>query len=157
MRKLGFLMSIGLLLVTGLAQAGPEEDRSAIVKYFEQRFPTLEPADFANGAYSLDDDAREQWQEIEEFPPYEFALDRGRALFETPFANGKSYADCFANGGLGISQNYPLFDTETGQVVTWNSPSTSVVRPTEKRPCLGWKGRSLKSLPTWLIRQEASQ
>lgn len=118
MRKLGFLISIGLLLVTGLAQAGPEEDRSAIVKYFEQRFPTLEPADFANGAYSLDDDAREQWQEIEEFPPYEFALDRGRALFETPFANGKSYADCFASGGLGISQNYPLFNTETGQVVT---------------------------------------
>ena len=47
---------------------------------------------------------------MEDFPPYEFAVDEGEALFATPFANGKSYADCFANGGDGIRQNYPYFD-----------------------------------------------
>lgn len=118
MRKLVCLLSIGLALIAGPALAGPDEDKDAFVTYFQNRFPSLELKDFADGAYALDQDAREQWQEIEEFAPYEFAIDAGRELFETPFANGKTYGDCFDNRGLGISQNYPVFDIESGQVVT---------------------------------------
>src|SRR5699024_3393992 len=51
-------------------------------------------------------------------PPYEFALEHGEELLRTPFENGNTYADCFHNGGVGIRQNYPYFDTESGQVVT---------------------------------------
>lgn len=61
---------------------------------------------------------KRQWQEKEEFPPYEFALDAGKEMFATPFKNGKTYADCFPNGGIGIRQNYPYFDTGEGKVVT---------------------------------------
>jgi sulfur-oxidizing protein SoxA len=39
-------------------------------------------------------------------------------MFSTPFRNGKSYADCFPNGGIGIRQNYPFFDAKEGKVVT---------------------------------------
>jgi sulfur-oxidizing protein SoxA len=39
-------------------------------------------------------------------------------MFSTPFKNGKTYADCFANGGIGIRQNYPYFDEKEGKVVT---------------------------------------
>ena len=39
-------------------------------------------------------------------------------MFAKPFKNGKSYADCFPNGGIGIRQNYPYFDEKEGKVVT---------------------------------------
>lgn len=56
--------------------------------------------------YSIDPAAREQWEEIEEFPPYELNIETGRELFEKPFANGQTYASCFDHGGIGIRQQY---------------------------------------------------
>jgi sulfur-oxidizing protein SoxA len=55
---------------------------------------------------------------IEEFPPYDLAIDEGERLFKTPFKNGQTYADCFPNGGIGIRQNYPYFDAKSGTVKT---------------------------------------
>ncbi|MGD2033391.1 MAG: sulfur oxidation c-type cytochrome SoxA, partial [Gammaproteobacteria bacterium] len=109
---------LGAALVAGLAWATPEEDRAAFTEYFKKRFPDVAVEDYVNGVYSIDKPAYEQWLQIEEFPPYELALEEGKELFETPFANGKTYADCFPNGGMGIRQNYPYFDIETGQVKT---------------------------------------
>ena len=39
-------------------------------------------------------------------------------MFATPFKNGKTYGDCFADKGIGIRQNYPYFDDKTGEVIT---------------------------------------
>ena len=55
---------------------------------------------------------------MEEFPPYEFDIEEGEEMFTTPFANGKSYADCFDNGGIGIRQNFPYWSDEQDRVVT---------------------------------------
>jgi sulfur-oxidizing protein SoxA len=74
--------------------------------------------DFVNGPYSMDEGLHRQWEEKEQFPPYEFALDAGKEMFATPFKNGKTYADCFPNGGIGIRQNYPMFDEKEGKVIT---------------------------------------
>lgn len=95
-----------------------DRDVEAFQKFFIKRFPRVEFSDYQNGVYALDQASREQWLEIEEFPPYEFDIDHGKSLFDTPFANGKTYADCFENGGLGIRQNYPLFNEELGEVIT---------------------------------------
>jgi len=100
------------------AFADPEGDRLAFQKFYESRFPQIEVSDHKDGAYALDPAKREQWQEMEEFPPYEIAVDEGQALFEQPFSNGKQYADCFDNQGVGIKQNFPFFDIAKGQVVT---------------------------------------
>ena len=45
-------------------------------------------------------------------------VDEGQAPFETPFKNGKRYADCLENGGIGIADTYPRFDAKTGKVKT---------------------------------------
>ena len=74
--------------------------------------------DFVNGPYSMDEGLRKQWKAIDAFPPYEFAVDQGKQMFATPFKNGKTYGDCFPNKGIGIRQNYPMFDAKSGQVVT---------------------------------------
>ncbi len=90
----------------------------AFQAYFHNRFPAVPTSDFANGPYAVDAALRKQWEEIMQFPPYDFAVDEGKTAFETPFANGKSYADCFADHGIGIRQTFPYFDTKTGDVVT---------------------------------------
>lgn len=96
----------------------PAADAKAFQKYFTDKFPQLKLKDFVNGPYSLNEDMRKQWEEKEEFPPYEFALEAGKEMFTKPFKNGKTYADCFPNGGIGIRQNYPYFDEKEGKVVT---------------------------------------
>lgn len=96
----------------------PVADARAFQNFFFQKFPNVKHEDFVNGPYSMNEDMKRQWQEKEEFPPYEFALDAGKEMFATPFKNGKTYADCFPNGGIGIRQNYPYFDTKEGKVVT---------------------------------------
>jgi L-cysteine S-thiosulfotransferase len=96
----------------------PAADAKAFQKYFTDKFPELKLEDFVNGPYSLNEDMRRQWQEKEEFPPYEFALEAGKEMFTKPFKNGKTYADCFPNGGIGVRQNYPYFDEKEGKVIT---------------------------------------
>ncbi len=96
----------------------PQADFKAFRHYFTQRFSNVPLNDFVNGPYSMDADLRKQWVEIEDFPPYEFAVDKGKEMFATPFKNGKTYGDCFPDKGIGIRQNYPYFDTKSGQVIT---------------------------------------
>jgi L-cysteine S-thiosulfotransferase len=96
----------------------PQADFKAFRKYFTERFPNVPLNDFVNGPYSMDADLRKQWVSIEDFPPYDFAVDKGKEMFATPFKNGKSYGDCFPNKGVGIRQNYPYFDEKAGEVVT---------------------------------------
>lgn len=99
-------------------QAIVAKDLSEFRDYFARRFPKVETTEYKNGVYAIDEASREQWLDIEDFPPYEFAVDEGEALFKIPFANGKNYGDCFSNGGINIRQNYPYFDLDAGEVVT---------------------------------------
>ena len=106
------------LIVHQTTCAGPVEDREAFIAYFESRFPDIPFAEFANGIYAIDQDAREQWMEIEEFPPYEFAVEEGASIWQQKFPDGKAYSDCFRNSEAGVRQNYPRFDRQTGEVIT---------------------------------------
>jgi len=125
--RVGMLFQSGLiaLALALLAQAAPAADApdpaaeaKAFRDYFVKKFPKVKLDDFVNGPYSMNEDMRKQWQQKEQFPPYEFALEAGKEMFATRFKNGKSYADCFRNGGIGIRQNYPYFDEKEGKVVT---------------------------------------
>ena len=105
-------------LLADNAKVDPQADFKAFRKYFTERFPKVPLKDFVNGPYSMDAGLRKQWKAIEEFPPYEFAVEQGKQMFATPFKNGKTYGDCFPNKGIGVRQNYPYFDTKTGEVIT---------------------------------------
>lgn len=116
---------LGLLLLPHLAQAAtpstsvdPAADLKAFQGYFKSRFPDLALKDYVNGPYNFSKSERAQWQQILEFPPYEFALQEGKQLFETEFPDGRTYGSCFPHGGVGIAQTYPKFDANTGKVVT---------------------------------------
>jgi L-cysteine S-thiosulfotransferase len=117
---------VALAIIAGTAQplladnakVDPQADFKAFRKYFTDRFPKVPLNDFVNGPYSMDQGLRKQWKAIEEFPPYDFAVDKGKEMFAKPFKNGKTYGDCFPNKGIGIRQNYPYFDTKSGKVIT---------------------------------------
>jgi len=96
----------------------PEAAFKAFRAYFTKKFPKLALNDFVNGPYSMDADLRKQWQQIEDLPPYDFAIERGKDMFAAAFKNGKSYGDCFPDKGIGIRQNYPYFDEKSGEVIT---------------------------------------
>ena len=100
------------------ATANPLQDQVQFRRYYQKVFPHISLQDYADGLYAINADARASWQAIEEFPPYEFAIEQGQTLFETAFENGKTYADCFAEGGIGIANQYPLWDPQQKQVLT---------------------------------------
>ena len=112
------LLGLGVLLGTTDALATPEQDRQAFIKHYTQKYPNIKVDDYVYGALAFDDDSRAQYNSIMEFPPYESVVDQGRKMWETPFQNGKRYADCFPNGGKQIAGTYPQFDDAKGKVVT---------------------------------------
>jgi L-cysteine S-thiosulfotransferase len=113
-------LALGALTSAATAADSPDPaaDAKAFRDFFVKKFPKVKFEDFVNGPYSMNEDMRKQWEDKEQFPPYEFALEAGKEMFATPFKNGKSYADCFLDGGIGVRQNYPYFDEKDGKVVT---------------------------------------
>lgn len=100
-----------------VSQASPQEDLKTFRTHFQKKFPGVAMNEFANGVYAIDAVSRESWEAIEEFPPYEPFIEEGEEMWNTPFANGKGYADCFADGP-GIQGKYPYWDKERGMVMT---------------------------------------
>ncbi len=95
----------------------PGEDVATYREYFQQRFPAVSLQQYADGVYAIDAISRENWEAIEEFPPYEPMVEAGKILWETPFANGKTYADCFGNNPA-QRKHYPHWDAVSQQVIT---------------------------------------
>jgi sulfur-oxidizing protein SoxA len=127
----------------------PAADARAFRNYFVEKFPNVKLDDFANGPYSLNEDMRRQWEEKEQFPPYEFSLEAGKELFAKPFANGKHYADCFPDLGIGVRQNYPQFDEKSGQVVTLEL-ALNQCRETNGEKTISYTGDDMAALTAYM-------
>jgi sulfur-oxidizing protein SoxA len=128
------LATLGIALLLALPLSGmatPQQDLEEFRDYYKKRFPGTPFDDFVNGVYSIDKASREQWVEIEEFPPYELNISKGEELFNKPFANGKTYASCFENGGIG--RTIPTSIPNAGKSLRSNSRSTSVARLTARK------------------------
>ena len=112
------VLALGLLPIVSAQAASPAEDREAFRGFFKKHISDVKLEDMNNGVYSLDADARSQWEDIEEFPPYEIALDKGAELWEKKFANGKSFADCFGEDISKTRAKYPYHDEKSDTIVT---------------------------------------
>lgn len=131
------------------AATTPEEDLKTFREHYMKRFPGIPLQEFKNGVYAVDADLRSSWEAIEEFPPYEEEVEKGEKLFNTPFANGKRYADCFENGGIGIRQNYPYFDTNSGEVKTLESEINACRTKNGEKP-LKWKQGDIAAISAYM-------
>ncbi len=95
----------------------PDQDLKAYHDFFMKRFPGVPLQEFANGIYAVNSISRQNWEAIEEFPPYDPMVEEGEEMWNTPFANGKTYASCF-NGNPAQRPNYPHWDDARKTVVT---------------------------------------
>ena len=113
------LAALAVILVPlGALASTPQEDIKAFQQYFLDHHPGVPFEDYINGRYAFDPDLRMQWENIEEFPLYEDDVAAGEELFNTPFSNGKTYAECLKDGGVGTRTEYPYFDKDRGEIVT---------------------------------------
>lgn len=123
------------------ANSTPTDDLKAFQNYFKDRFKDVPFDDYANGVYALNEDARAQWQEIEEFPPYEQGVDDGQAMWEKPFTNGKSYTDCFGEDVTAIRAKYPFYDEEKDTIRTIESDINACREANGEKPLKYKKGK----------------
>ena len=149
-KPLSIAAILGLMCTASYAvQASPQEDLKEFRAYFAKRFPDVPFKEFINGVYAIDQASREQWEAIEEFPPYELNIEKGKKLFNTPFKNGKTYASCFRNEGIGIKQDYPYFDTKKGQVVTLEGAINQCRVDNGEKP-LGWAKGAIADIAAYM-------
>ena len=142
---------------TGKYDKKVAEDIKKYRTFFANKFPNVKNfGDFKDGVYAIDAKAKEQWIEIEDFPPYELSIDEGKELFDKPFANGKTYASCFENGGVNIRQNYPHFDTKTNQVMTLELAINNCRTANGEKP-LGYKKGKIAALSAYMASTSRGQ
>mgnify|MGYP006285561223 CR=1 FL=1 len=152
MKKILFAATaaLGLTALPVIGQATPEQDRKEFVNFFQDRFPNVPMQEFANGVNAIDEQRRQQWIQSEEFPPYEFAVDEGRSMWEnTTFPNGKTYADCFDEPVDNIRTQYPYFDTDRGEVITLEL-AINECRTSNGAEPLGWKKGDIAKISGFL-------
>lgn len=139
-----------------MAASDPEADRQALVKYFMDMHGTtkfegrpLKIEDFRLGAYIFDEDKYAQFKSIEEFPPYTEHVESGEKLWKTPFANGKSYTDCFGSDTKSIRTKYPYFDDAKGEVVVLGN-AINACRTANGEKAYGYKDNDFNNIQAYL-------
>jgi L-cysteine S-thiosulfotransferase len=98
--------------------AEPVQTRAAIVKYYREAFPKLDLQDFALGSSAFNAELRKQNEQLAQFSPAGFVLDKGAKLWRQPLPDGKTYASCYPDGGKGVATHYPMYSEQQHEVVT---------------------------------------
>lgn len=148
-------LGVSTVMASKKAESTPDEDVKAYRDYFEKRFPGVPLEEFGNGVYAIDAVQRENWEAIEEFPPYEPMIDEGEAMWNKAFANGKSYADCFGDDPA-IEGKYPHWDKKRKEVVTLPLAINECREANGEEP-LKYKKGSLASLLAYIAYKSRGQ
>ncbi len=148
--------AVAMALGAVAAQAAPADDLKAFQAYFVEKFPKTEYADFNNGVYSINESFRQQWEAIEEFPPYEAYVEKGEEEWNKPFKNGKGYASCFGDDVSKIRADYPRWDAQRGQVLTLEG-ELNRCRTENGEKKLKWKTGTLAYLSAYVSYEGRGQ
>ncbi|MBL7005147.1 MAG: sulfur oxidation c-type cytochrome SoxA [Gammaproteobacteria bacterium] len=156
--KLIFAVSAVMAISLGSTAATastPVEDLENFRSYYTKKFPDTPISDYNNGVYSINAGARAQWEAIEEFAPYEIDIEDGEAMWNKPFSNGNTYADCFG-GSAAIRTQFPHFDTSKGEVVTLESAINQCRKDNGEKP-LKYKKGAIAKLSAYIAYESRGQ
>lgn len=125
----------------GEAEATPEATLKAIQKHFNKEFPQVKGDDFVDGSMNFSPSSKKYnnyWMmrfvdDIDQPEEYTKAINGGKKLWETPFANGKTFASCFPNGGKNAAVAYPKVDA-SGKVVTFENALNQCLEANGEKP-----------------------
>lgn len=158
MKKLSLTLVTSALLAlsAGTLQATPAEDQEALKSYFSKKFSKIDIDSYGDGAYIYRKDAYEQFQAMEEdFPPYEDQIAKGEEMWDTPFANGKTYADCLGEVST-VRAKYPMHDEAKDTILTLEG-QINACRKANGEKKLKWKKGDIAALSGYIATQAAGQ
>jgi L-cysteine S-thiosulfotransferase len=126
----------------GEAEATPEATVNAIQKFFKKEFPSVQGDDFVDGSMNFSASSKKYnnyWMtrfvdDIDQPEEYTKAMEAGKKLWSTPFANGKTFASCFPNGGKGAAAGYPKVDAVSGKVITFENALNKCLESNGEKP-----------------------
>ena len=119
MRLLQHLTALIIFIASPQAWSNPEEDRQLFLATFAGNIPDVPISQYIYGSMMLSEDALNQYESIMDFPPFQEMVDQGKKVWETPFKNGQTFANCFGNKGTNVAGTFPYYDTTHEQVVTF--------------------------------------
>ncbi len=100
------------------ATVNPELERTALIKLLQKRLPGSGPADWTAGMAANVAGVNVMPLSPEYSTNFADVLAIGKKMWDRPFANGKSLAKCFANGGKGLATAYPQYDAKAQRLIT---------------------------------------
>jgi sulfur-oxidizing protein SoxA len=133
----------------------PAEDLNTYQDFFFKRFPGVPLQEYQNGVYAIDKVSRDSWEAIEEFPPYEPMIEAGETMWNTPFANGKTYGSCF-NDDPAQRKNYPHWDNKRKEVITLPLAINECREANGEKP-LKWKKGAIADLLAYMGYESRGQ
>jgi len=148
-------------LMAGNFNAQAEKDRKALKAYTEKKFADRKNAstyfpystkeeldknykwgvkgdDFRLGSYAFNIGGKAQYDEMNDMPPYEDAVDEGKELYEKT----KGLKECFPDPA--IAGEYPKFDDKKGEVVTLTAAINNCLTKAGEKPWKKTKGKLAK-------------
>lgn len=146
------LLAIALSPFVTAQASTPAEDREAFRNHYKKTLTGANLDDFINGVYTLDADARSQWEEIEEFPPYEIDLDKGADIWAKKFKNGKSFASCFGEDLSKTRAKYPYHDEAQDTIVTLEGDINKCLTDNGEKP-FKWKKGKIAQVSAYIAYQ----
>lgn len=152
------VLAIAILPLSTLVDAqdvtpNVKEQQRQFREFYLDRFPNVALDEFVYGVYAIDEKLKRQFEEINEFPPYEFALDEGRELALQRSADGSDIMDCLGDSPV---HRHPYFDERLAQVVTLAS-AINVCRQQLGLAALSYQKQAISSLHAYLSTLERSQ
>lgn len=115
------------------AHADPEEDRLSMIEHYKKILPDIKVDDYVLGALSMNPQAKVQYDEMMEFPPFIADVRQGGVVWERRFKNNKRLASCFNNGGINAAINYPYFDDQAGRVITFENAINNCLKANDEK------------------------
>lgn len=149
-KMMAIAATVAAIPATAMAGTSPEQDRVAVQNHMAKRFAGVPLQEYANGVYAIDSVGRENWEAIEEFPPYETFIDAGEEMWNKKFKNGKSYKSCF--GSPVIAHKYPSWDKKKQMVMTLPLAINNCRKANGEKP-LKYKKGSINNILSYVAFQ----
>lgn len=123
------VMAVETIKTAGESEPTAEATLKAIQKHFKQTMPNVKGDAFVDGSMNFSKSSKEYnnyWMmrfvdDVDQPEEYTKQIEGGQKLWDTPFANGKTFASCFPNGGKGAAAEYPKVDAASGKVITFEN------------------------------------
>lgn len=117
------------------ALAGAEKVRGDVVSRMQELHPGIATAEFAQGSAAFDTERRVEAARNTPAPGAAESIEAGRRIWTRKFANGRTLAGCFPNGGRRVAASYPQYDRRVKRLVTLETAINQCLK-THREPLL---------------------